>query len=172
MFCRNCGKELDDKAVVCVGCGVPPLKGCKHCQSCGKEVDEAAVACVSCGVKLQQAGAIGGDDKMWSMLAHLSMLLFWFVGPLVIWLIKKNESELVDDQGREALNFAITWSLCVVALQVVSFIMVHIFWLLGLLVSLLLGVVGIGVLVMAIMAAIQANSGNRYRYPFCIRLVK
>lgn len=60
MFCRNCGKEIDDKAVVCVGCGVPPKKGKTFCGSCGKETNEAAEICISCGVKLAGSGGIGG----------------------------------------------------------------------------------------------------------------
>lgn len=52
MFCRNCGNEIDDKAVVCVKCGVRPHDGTAHCQACGKETQPGAVLCVHCGVQL------------------------------------------------------------------------------------------------------------------------
>ena len=48
------------------------------------------------------------DDRTFGMLAHLLGAFTSFVGPLVIWMIKKEESPFVDDQGKEALNFQIT----------------------------------------------------------------
>lgn len=106
------------------------------------------------------------------MLAHLSMLVLGFLGPLLVMLIKGKESELVNDQAKEALNFSISAIICFVALQIVAGIMGHIFWLFGLMVGVLLGALGIGVLVLVIMAGLQAKTGARYRYPFCLRLVK
>lgn len=52
MFCRNCGKKIDDKAVICVKCGVKANDGEAFCQSCGKETQPGAVVCVSCGSQL------------------------------------------------------------------------------------------------------------------------
>ncbi len=52
MFCRNCGKETPGQAVMCVGCGCPPLSGDKFCQNCGETSNSAADVCVKCGVKL------------------------------------------------------------------------------------------------------------------------
>lgn len=53
MYCKNCGKEINDKAVACVHCGVPPLEEKKFCQSCGTETKENQVMCVKCGVSLE-----------------------------------------------------------------------------------------------------------------------
>ena len=50
MFCRNCGGQLDDKAVACVKCGADPKKGVAFCLNCGKPTDPKAVVCVNCGV--------------------------------------------------------------------------------------------------------------------------
>src|SRR5580698_7378029 len=54
------------------------------------------------------------DDRMWAMFAHLAGPLTTYllggmgwIGPLVIWLIKKDSSRFVDDQGKESLNFQI-----------------------------------------------------------------
>src|SRR4051812_11305473 len=48
------------------------------------------------------------DDKTMAMLAHLLGIVTGFVGPLIIWLVKKDQSPFVDDQGKEALNFQLT----------------------------------------------------------------
>src|SRR5689334_1430002 len=47
------------------------------------------------------------DDKTMAMLSHLLGIVLGFVGPLIIWLIKKDQSPFVDDQGKESLNFQI-----------------------------------------------------------------
>lgn len=52
MFCRNCGKELSDQAVMCVSCGAPPKKGKNFCSNCGGRTDPAAEICMNCGVSL------------------------------------------------------------------------------------------------------------------------
>jgi len=52
MFCRNCGKEVSDKAEICINCGVKPLNGNKYCQNCGSEVNSNAELCLKCGVRL------------------------------------------------------------------------------------------------------------------------
>lgn len=56
MFCRNCGSEVDERAVVCTKCGVKPNDGAAFCQSCGKETQPAAVVCIHCGVQLARSG--------------------------------------------------------------------------------------------------------------------
>ncbi|MDE6597831.1 MAG: zinc ribbon domain-containing protein [Clostridia bacterium] len=65
MFCKHCGKEIDDKAVVCIHCGLPvepaisvqtevKKPAVKYCSSCGKELNPDAVICVHCGVPVAQ----------------------------------------------------------------------------------------------------------------------
>jgi uncharacterized Tic20 family protein len=85
------------------------------------------------------------------------------IGPLILWLVKKEESEFVDDQGKESLNFqiSITIYLCVAALLVIIVIGI----------PLLIGL-GIFSLVMIVVAAVKASSGEKYRYPLTLRLVK
>jgi len=121
------------------------------------------------------------DERQWAMFAHLSALLGglltsgwagsigFFIGPLVIWLMKKDTMPFVDDQGKEALNFAITVSLACVALMILTIMTLGI----GALLTIpLFMVIGIGSLIFVIIAAIKANEGVRYRYPVSIRLVK
>ncbi|MGD2295956.1 MAG: DUF4870 domain-containing protein [Candidatus Aminicenantes bacterium] len=109
------------------------------------------------------------QERSWGMGCHLAALagfIFPFgniIGPLIIWLIKKDESEFVDDQGKESLNFQIT----ITILAIVSAILIVI--LIGIP---LLILVGLFSLVMIILAAIKASEGEKYRYPFTIRMIQ
>ena len=109
------------------------------------------------------------DERMWAMFAHLSALIGFVIpfgsilGPLIIWQIKKNEYPLVDDQGKEALNFQITMAIAFVVSLVLMVVLIG---------FLLIWVVGLFDLVMIVIASIKANNGERYRYPFTLRLVK
>lgn len=57
MYCKNCGKEIDNLAAVCVHCGVAVGNGSKHCQNCGFELPENAAFCQNCGVDVRSAQA-------------------------------------------------------------------------------------------------------------------
>ena len=54
MFCRNCGNQIDDKAVVCVKCGVSVGQGNSFCPHCGAQTEPGAAVCTQCGVALAQ----------------------------------------------------------------------------------------------------------------------
>jgi TM2 domain-containing membrane protein YozV len=56
MFCRTCGKEIAEHAVICLSCGCVPASGKKFCQNCGAETNPAAAVCVKCGVRLAATG--------------------------------------------------------------------------------------------------------------------
>ena len=102
------------------------------------------------------------------MFAHLAALIGFvipfgsFIGPLVVWQMKKAEMPFVDEQGKEALNFQITVAIALVVCFVLSFILIGL---------LLLPIVGIGALIFTIVAALKANAGEAYRYPISWRLV-
>lgn len=121
------------------------------------------------------------DERQWAMFAHLSSLLGglltsgwagsagFFIGPLVIWLMKRETMPFVDDQGKEALNFSITVSIACVALLILTVMTLGI----GALLTIpLLMAIGITSLVFVIIAAIKSHEGVRYRYPVSLRLVK
>jgi uncharacterized Tic20 family protein len=105
------------------------------------------------------------DDRTMAMLAHLLAIFTWFIGPLIIWLMKRESSPFVDDQGKESLNFQLTVGIAYIALGVLSCLTLG----LG---TLLFPIVGIVVLVFCIIACMQANKGIRYRYPINLRLIK
>lgn len=109
------------------------------------------------------------QERTWAMLCHLSALvgfIFPFgniIGPLVVWLIKKDESEFVDDQGKESLNFQISFTIyCIIAAFLILFI-IGIFLLVAL---------GVLFLVLVIIATVKANSGEKFRYPLSIRFIR
>ena len=52
MYCRNCGKEVNEKAIACLGCGVNPLLENKFCPNCGAPTQANQIMCVKCGVGL------------------------------------------------------------------------------------------------------------------------
>ena len=109
------------------------------------------------------------DDQMMGMLAHLLSIFLGFLGPLIIWLIKKDTSPFVDDQGKEALNFNITVAIACFALVLLSIVTIGI----GLIIAIPAWIViGIGWLVLTIIAAVKSSNGEFYRYPMTLRLVK
>jgi len=114
--------------------------------------------------------AVSKDERTWGMLAHL-LSLSGYIGvplgnilaPLIIWLIKKDESQFVSDQAKESLNFQI--SLTIYA--IISCILIVV--LVGLV---LLGAIWVAGIVFVIIATVKANNGEFYRYPLTIRLIK
>ena len=58
MYCRNCGKQINDKAEYCTGCGCRPLSDNKYCQECGVETNSKQEICIKCGVKLASSRSI------------------------------------------------------------------------------------------------------------------
>ena len=128
-----------------------------------------------------ESGAVSAEEKQWALFAHLSALVGgiitsgWagsigcFIGPLIIWLVKKDTLPFVDDQGKEALNFNITVGIVFLALLLLSIVTLGI----GLIIAIPLWVIiGIAWLVLTIIAAIKAIQGVAYRYPFSLRLIK
>jgi len=108
------------------------------------------------------------EERMWAMFCHLSGLagfIFPFgniIAPLIIWLVKKEEYELVNDQGKESLNFQISMTIYIIASVILIFLVIGIP---------LLIILGIFSLIVVIIAAIKANEGEKYRYPLTIRFL-
>jgi uncharacterized Tic20 family protein len=116
------------------------------------------------------------EQKTWGMVAHLSALVGFVIpfgnvlGPLVVWLIKKDTMPFVDDQGKEALNFNIAVAIVVAGLMVVGTVLLVV--LVGFLFYIAAAIVGVAALVFMVIAGIKANEGVSYRYPYIFRLIK
>ncbi|MES2311225.1 MAG: DUF4870 domain-containing protein [Pseudomonadota bacterium] len=108
------------------------------------------------------------EERQWATFAHLSALAGLvmpfgsIIGPLVIWLIKKDTMPFVNDQGKEALNFNITVAIAAVVCGLLCIVLIG---------FLLLPVLVVLWLVFVIVGAIRANEGTLYRYPFALRLI-
>ncbi|MEP7231773.1 MAG: DUF4870 domain-containing protein [Ginsengibacter sp.] len=104
--------------------------------------------------------APNSDEKTMAILSHILTLVAPIIAPLIIYLIKKDESEFVKIHARESLNFQITMFIIVIAL-VITLIGILLIWL-----------VGIVDLILVIMATIKASEGKLYKYPISFRLIK
>lgn len=109
------------------------------------------------------------EDRTWGMLCHLSSLSGLIIpfgniiGPLVIWLIKKDQSWFVNDQGKESLNFQISLTIYGIISGVLVLVVIGFFLLLAL---------GLFWIIFTVIATMKANEGITYRYPLTLRLVK
>lgn len=112
-------------------------------------------------------GAMSREERMWGMFCHLAGLAMFVIpslgqviGPLIIWLVKKDEFPFVDSQGKEALNFQISMTIySFVALALVITI------------PLILAIAVFDVIEI-ILASVSANEGKPWKYPLTIRFIK
>ena len=104
------------------------------------------------------------DVANMAMLAHLLGALVGFLGPLILWVVKKDEHEFIDDQSKEALNFQLTlliWHFGAIVIVVLSCGLIFFAPLVPVALQLIFGIMG----------AVSASKGERYRYPMTIRFV-
>ncbi len=109
------------------------------------------------------------DEKQWGMFVHLAALVTLIgiplgnvIGPLIIYLIKKDEYGFVAEQGKEVLNFQITWSLIFMVSAILIIVGIG---------FLMLIAFGIAWLVLVIVGGVTASNGKTYHYPLSIRFI-
>ncbi|HPU02094.1 MAG TPA: DUF4870 domain-containing protein [Bacillota bacterium] len=118
-----------------------------------------------------QGGALTSEEKNYAMLAHLlalAGLILPFgsiIGPLVIWLIKKDESPFVDKNGKESLNFQISTTIYLIVAGILAFITLGLLFFLPIAVSIFW-------LVYVIIASVRVSNGEDFSYPLAIRFLK
>lgn len=118
---------------------------------------------------IAESGMPGPEARKWALIAHLSGFLGCLIpfgsliGPLLVWQLKKDADPFIDDQGKEALNFQISVALAGLVCVLLMVVIIG---------FLLIWVVIIGAVILMIIAAIKANEGQAYRYPFCWRIIK
>ena len=110
------------------------------------------------------------DVRTWNVLCHATALAGFFVpwaghilGPLIVWLAKRSDSQEIDENGKESLNFQISMLIYNVIAAVLCLVLIG---------FILLAILHILNLVLVIIASIQASEGKFYRYPMTIRLIK
>lgn len=100
------------------------------------------------------------DERLFSMLIYLLSFVFPVVAPLVIWILKKDQSDFVNHHGKEYFNFLLSYAIYSFISAILIIVLIGIFLLI------VLGIMGV---VFTIVAAIRAYEGERYRFPLVIR---
>jgi uncharacterized protein len=140
----------------------------------GTRWTEHTSAAAGAGPGAAGAMATTSDSRNWATAAHLSALAgllvgFNFVGPLVVYLVKRDDDPYVRQQAAEALNFNLSFFLYAIVAGIVTFVLTLL--VVGLLLIPVLIAAGVAWLVLVIVAAMKSNRGEAYRYPLTIRLV-
>jgi uncharacterized protein len=149
----------------------------KTCPACSARLDQHAQTCPQCGANLaeeganQATGAVAMDQEVRNaaVAAHLSTfagLVVPFgsvIGPLAVWLTRRNRDPFIDQAGREALNFGISIAIYGAVVLAAALLLVGI-------PLLVVGVVAW--VVLASLAAAKASQGQSYRYPLTMRFVR
>ena len=103
------------------------------------------------------------EERLLACLIYVGSLFTVFIGPLIIWLIKKDDSAFIDYHGREYFNFLISYSVYSIVSILLMIILIGV---------LTIWLVGIYVFVFTIIAAVKAYSGEQYRIPLVFRLIR
>ena len=165
-FCSQCSNEL--------------IEGAQFCPNCGTEVGvvEPSPEAPAPAEPVQGRAGTGGsvppataqspkDIRNIAMLCHLASFagligvpLGNILGPLLVWLLKREESPFIDAHGKEALNFQISIVIYLVgtAITIVGFLLWPFIFVFG--------------IIVVIIAAVRASNGAEYRYPLSMRFIK
>lgn len=113
---------------------------------------------------------LNSDVRMWAMIAHLASLIVFIIpvfgniiGPLLIWVLKRDEHPFISDQGKESINFQLSITIYIFISVILIFAAIGI---------VLLILVGLASVILTVIAAINAYDGKAYRYPLTIRFIK
>ena|SRR5215213_138008 len=118
------------------------------------------------------------STQTWEVLCHISALSGYvlpipfanIIGPLIVWMMKRDLSAGVDAHGREALNFQISWTIYAILLGIVGAILAVI--IVGFLFFIVIGIGIVAMIILTIIGAVKASNGELYRYPLTIRFLK
>jgi uncharacterized Tic20 family protein len=110
------------------------------------------------------------EARKWAMICHIIALagllgngIGFLIAPLIVWLIKREDHPFIDRQGKEAVNFQITMFIILFVSAILALVLIGFVFLF---------IVAFIMTVFPIIAAIKANEGNDYKYPFTIRFIK
>lgn len=118
---------------------------------------------------MEKISYTSSDERNFSMLCHLSALLGLvipfghIIGPLVFWLLKKDEYPEVDRQGKDALNFQLSLTIYAIVAGILVIILVG---------FVLLGAIFLFGLIMTIIASVKSSNGERFEYPLSLKLIR
>lgn len=102
------------------------------------------------------------DDRSMAMLCHLLSIFAGIFGALIMWLVKRDQSEFINMHGKEAINFQLTAIIALIVSVLLMIVIIGFFTFLAVIVLMY---------VFPIIACIKANNGEPYRYPLTIRFL-
>jgi uncharacterized Tic20 family protein len=109
------------------------------------------------------------EERDWGMFCHLAVFAGFLIplgnviGPLVVWLMKKDRYPFVDFHGKEVLNFQLTLLVALLVSWVLVFVLIG---------FVLLPALAIAAVVLTIIGIIKAANGEYYRYPYSFKFIK
>ncbi|WP_442852147.1 DUF4870 domain-containing protein [Bacillus sp. SG-1] len=103
------------------------------------------------------------DERLLAAFIYIISFFTAFIGPLVIWLIKKDESDYIDHHGKEYMNFLISYFVYGLVSSLLMFVLIG---------FILAPIVGVLALIFTILGAIKAYEGDYYRIPTVFRIIK
>ncbi len=104
-----------------------------------------------------------GEEQGWGVGIHLGGVFLTWVVPLVIWLVFRERSVMIDHHGKDALNWQITLFIGYVIGYALMFVLIG---------FIIVPLLYIAALIFGILGAIAAYNRRPFRYPFTIRFVK
>ena len=120
--------------------------------------------------KLSEGNNSHKSERTWAIFCHLSSFAAFIgipfgniLGPLVVWLIKKNEMPLVDEEGKSALNFQISMTIYTLVVLVLCLVAVG---------FLLIVPIILANIILVIIASVKTSNGEKFQYPCTIHLIK
>ncbi|QGH35496.1 DUF4870 domain-containing protein [Gracilibacillus salitolerans] len=103
------------------------------------------------------------DERLFGMLIYLLSFFTAIIGPLIIWMIKREESAFIDYHGKEYFNFFISFTIYAIVSGILVVVLIGV---------LLLPIVGILAFIFTLIALFKAFNGEEYKIPLVIRFIK
>lgn len=127
--------------------------------------------------KKREFKQVSENERLLAMFIYITGLLIWILGPIIIWLLKREESEYIDYHGKEGLNFVISYTAYFAVLSI-FFILSSFFsivpligWIPMFFIGIIFPVVAVVFVVFVIVAAIKAYNNELYKIPFIFRFI-
>lgn len=168
--CTTCATTYDDAGSACPSCGTTTyVATADPVDEMGSAHDELPPSPLGAAAVPAAVGGLTSTEKNWGMLGHLAALAGFtaipfahVLGPLIVWIMKRDESDFVGKNALEALNFNISITLWAVLAGLTILVGIGV---------ILLPLVLLAWLVLTIVGAMKAANGESYRYPATFRLV-
>lgn len=106
---------------------------------------------------------VSSNDRMLAMAIYVTSFFTTLIGPLLIWLLKKEESPFIDFHGKEYLNFIISYSVYSIVASILMLVLIG---------FILLPIIGLMAFIFTIIAAVKAYNGEIYHFPLVFRIIK